>query len=138
MIAPKVFSKECERTGEFGSLQFRMVTMSEKGLHFEVSNVSALGDFLSTGAGRPVVDKTNLKGVYQIEFDVSDEEMDDPAAAAAFAPPGAGGAPAASTPVDHSAFFRQILKKLGLNVESQKAPIEMLVIDHIEKTPTGN
>jgi uncharacterized protein (TIGR03435 family) len=114
------------------------MTMGDKGMHFEASKVASLAEILSPGAGRPVLDKTNLKGSYQIEFDVSDEEMDNPAAAAAFAPPGAGAAPVASTPVDGSAFFRDILKKLGLNVESQKAQVEMLMIDHIEKTPTGN
>jgi uncharacterized protein (TIGR03435 family) len=126
---------QMQYTANDGGLKF---SMGEKGLHFEVSRISALADFFSSGAGRPVLDKTNLKGSYQIEFDVSDEELDNPAAAAAFAPPGAGGAPVASAPVDGSAFFRDILKKLGLNVESTKDQVEMLVIDHIEKTPTGN
>jgi uncharacterized protein (TIGR03435 family) len=116
------------------------MTMGDKGIHFEASKVASLAEFFSPGAGRPVVDKTGLKGSYQIEFDVSDEEMDNPAAAAAFSPTGAGGgAPVASAPVDGSAFFRDILKKnLGLNVESRKDQVEMLVIDHIEKTPSEN
>jgi uncharacterized protein (TIGR03435 family) len=29
-------------------------------------------------------------------------------------------------------------EKLGLKLESKKAPIEILVIDHMEKTPTEN
>jgi uncharacterized protein (TIGR03435 family) len=122
-------------TAAGGGLKF---TMGEKGLHFEVSRISTLADFFSTGAGRPVLDKTGLKGSYQIEFDVSEDEMDNPAAAAAFSPQGTGGVGVASTPTDGSAFFKDILKKIGLNVESQKALVEMLVIDHIEKTPTGN
>jgi uncharacterized protein (TIGR03435 family) len=28
--------------------------------------------------------------------------------------------------------------QLGLKVESKKAPVEMLIIDHIEKAPTEN
>lgn len=109
--------------------------ITDKGVHFEASKISSLAEFFA-GTGRAVEDKTNLKGSYQIEFDVSDEEMDDPAAANLLAPPGANGPPEA--PTDPAAFFRTVLKKLGLNVESRKDQIEMLVIDHIEKTPTEN
>jgi hypothetical protein len=30
------------------------------------------------------------------------------------------------------------VQDLGLKLEGRKAPIEVLVIDHIEKSPTGN
>ncbi|MFZ0961971.1 MAG: TIGR03435 family protein, partial [Terriglobia bacterium] len=30
------------------------------------------------------------------------------------------------------------VKKLGLKLEPRKAPVEQLVIDHVEKTPTEN
>lgn len=30
------------------------------------------------------------------------------------------------------------LEKLGLKLESRKSPVEVLVIDHAEKTPTDN
>jgi len=33
---------------------------------------------------------------------------------------------------------RDGLKKLGLQLELRKAPIEVLVIDHLEKAPTEN
>jgi uncharacterized protein (TIGR03435 family) len=28
--------------------------------------------------------------------------------------------------------------QLGLKLEAAKAPLQMIVIDHVEKTPTGN
>jgi len=34
--------------------------------------------------------------------------------------------------------FINALEKLGLKLESRKAPLEVLVIDHAEKTPTAN
>jgi uncharacterized protein (TIGR03435 family) len=40
-------------------------------------------------------------------------------------------------PVD-AAFLRQILKGLGLTVESRKEPVEMVLIESIERTPTAN
>ena len=30
------------------------------------------------------------------------------------------------------------LKKLGLQLETRKAPVDVIVIDHLEKTPTAN
>jgi uncharacterized protein (TIGR03435 family) len=29
-------------------------------------------------------------------------------------------------------------EQLGLNLESRKEPVEILVIDHVEKNPSGN
>jgi uncharacterized protein (TIGR03435 family) len=29
-------------------------------------------------------------------------------------------------------------EQLGLNLESRKAPVEIFVIDHVEKNPSGN
>jgi uncharacterized protein (TIGR03435 family) len=57
--------------------------------------------------------------------------------------PGGGGgagadaspAAAASDPGGSSSVFASV-KKLGLKLEPRKAPVEQLVIDHLEKTPT--
>jgi uncharacterized protein (TIGR03435 family) len=35
-------------------------------------------------------------------------------------------------------FFRALQDQLGLRLEQRKAPVEILVVDHIEKTPTEN
>ena len=51
-------------------------------------------------------------------------------------PPGASPADAASTP-GGSAIFAA-MEKLGLKLDSRKAPVETIVVDHLEKTPTDN
>jgi len=58
--------------------------------------------------------------------------------AAARPTPGAGGPGgiAASDPSGGGMF--QAVQKLGLKLESQKAPVDKLIIDHIEKNPTEN
>jgi uncharacterized protein (TIGR03435 family) len=33
---------------------------------------------------------------------------------------------------------REGLKKLGLQLDQRKAPVEVLVVDHMEKAPTEN
>jgi hypothetical protein len=40
--------------------------------------------------------------------------------------------------LDGNAIFTQVQEQLGLKLEAQKAPFEVLVIDHAEKVPTAN
>jgi uncharacterized protein (TIGR03435 family) len=68
--------------------------------------VSRLADY----AGRPVVDRTGLAGKYGITLDFGRTDGDD-----------------------RPSIFTAVQEQLGLKLEAAKAPIEMLVIDHIEK-----
>jgi uncharacterized protein (TIGR03435 family) len=67
-------------------------------------------------AGRVVVDRTGLKGRY--EFTVH------------FTPPGVG---AAARSDDAPDFFTAIQEQLGLRLRATRAPVDTLVIDHIER-----
>jgi uncharacterized protein (TIGR03435 family) len=91
---------------------------------------------------------TDLKGNYQVALDISLAEVTAMAQAAAreagidmrMPPASAGGenntpASAASEPSGGSSIFASV-QKLGLKLEKRKAPVEQLVIDHVEKTPT--
>ena len=78
------------------------------------------------GVDRPMVDRTGLEGRYDFTVEFAPE----PNAVAAAASDAASD-PAAPT-------FRQALRdQLGLKLESVKADIRILVIDHIER-PSGN
>jgi uncharacterized protein (TIGR03435 family) len=72
---------------------------------------------------RPVIDMTNLKGSYQVAWE-----------GPAPPPPGSGG----FIPFDLGEAIIASLNKAGLKLEPRKAPIEMLVVDRLEKTPTEN
>jgi uncharacterized protein (TIGR03435 family) len=94
--------------------------------------------------GRNVVDMTDLKGSYEvgIDFSVADlmamvqaQGIDVGGAAAGAA--GAAGANTAPTPGGGTS-ITDAVQALGLKLESRKAPLEQLIVDHIEKTPTGN
>lgn len=102
------------------------------------------------GGGRPVVDRTGLKGNYQVAVEVSLADLMAMARARGInvPMPPPGGAPGAlpganspgalaSDPGGGSTIFASV-KKLGLKLEPSKAPVEQLVVDHIEKTPTEN
>lgn len=144
--------------GAKGTITMRMDMQSQM-MTLESSSVTMAGfaDMLTNimqmggGGGRQVVDMTGLKGNYQVGVDISLAE----AMAAArtqgmmpMGPPGgglAGGgaagaspASAASDPGGGGATVFASVKKLGLKLEPRKAPVEQLVIDHVEKTPTEN
>jgi uncharacterized protein (TIGR03435 family) len=93
-----------------------------------------------------VVDHTGLKGHYEVSLQLSIADLITAARRSGFdvppgpgGPGGAGGAAEASDPgggggstVTHS------LEALGLKLESSKAPVQQLIIDHVEKTPSEN
>jgi uncharacterized protein (TIGR03435 family) len=104
---------------------------------------------MSGGGGRQVVDMTNLKGHYEValEFGLADllqmaraNGMDIPAGAGRGAGPIGASAPsdAASDPGGGASSVTQAVSALGLKLESRKAPVDQLIVDHLEKTPTQN
>ena len=76
-----------------------------------------LATMLQQPAGRPVVDKTGLSGSYDIKIDFS---------------------PESSTDNSLPSIFTAIQETLGLKLEPQNIPVEFLVIDHTDRTPTEN
>jgi uncharacterized protein (TIGR03435 family) len=78
------------------------------------------------GVDRPMVDRTGLEGRYDFTIEFAPE----PNAVAATASDGASD-PAAPT------FIQALRDQLGLKLESVKADIRILVIDHIER-PSSN
>jgi uncharacterized protein (TIGR03435 family) len=48
-------------------------------------------------------------------------------------------APGSDAPVDFVGdAIRKTVEQLGLKLEARKAPIEMMIVDHVEKDPIGN
>jgi uncharacterized protein (TIGR03435 family) len=52
--------------------------------------------------------------------------------------PGAPGLPQASDPSGSVTLFEAVEKQLGLKLETTKRPVPVLVIDHVNQTPTEN
>src|SRR5471032_3200984 len=101
--------------------------------------MAALADSLTRYLDRPVVDLTELKGNYDFVLEVSPEDyramlIRSAIAAGVVLPPEAlralEGVP------DNSLFTA--VQALGLKLEQRKAPLEVLMIDHMEKAPTAN
>jgi bla regulator protein blaR1 len=76
---------------------------------------------------RPVIDMTNLKGYYQFSWVQPVPPVGAPREVVTERP--------AVTAEDAA---REALEKAGLRLEPRTAPVEVIVIDHLEKTPTEN
>ena len=102
------------------------------GMHIEVSQTAKLAALLGADADRPVLDKTELKGSYQIGFDILD------GASCSSAGAGASQIGMAPDPGTCNPEFDAVERQLGLRVEPQKASIPIIIIDRMDKTPTEN
>ncbi len=93
--------------------------------------------------GRQIVDMTEIKGNYDAAVEISMAEMMAMARAGGIDTPGAaggatGGPATASDPGAGGTSIADALQSMGLKLESRKAMVEQLIVDHIEKTPTEN
>ena len=121
-----------------------MMTMS--GFAEMLTQFSQMGG----GGGRQVVDMTNLKGNYEVAIDFALADLLQMARANGIdIPAGAGrgpGTPGAAAPSDAASdpgggttsSITAAVSALGLKLESRKAMIDQLLVDHVEKTPTEN
>lgn len=91
-----------------------------------------LAYMLSNELSRPVVDKTGLHGDFQIHLAYAPD-----APAASLGAPGPRPADAAATVDLGPDIFTAMQEQLGLKLQPAKGPVEVLVIDHVEK-PTEN
>ena len=90
------------------------------------SDFNGFVGFLRSELGRPVVDATGLTGKFDFKLEwVPDESQ--PNSGGDVPPPDATGA----------SIFAAIQEQLGLKLEAMKGPVEMLMIDHVEK-PSEN
>jgi uncharacterized protein (TIGR03435 family) len=115
--------------------------------HMEATKVpmSQLVDMLSNIMARPVVDSTDIKGVFDLVLDYTPDENTPGMAMklgvrlAGPRPEGGGGEPAhdAGSP-DAPNIFAALQEKLGLKLESQKLPVDIIVVDKAERVPTEN
>jgi uncharacterized protein (TIGR03435 family) len=89
-------------------------------IRFGGLNSTMLARALNPYAGRMVVDRTGLSGSWDFELK--------------FAAQGRGPGPDAPAPdPDAPDFFTAIQEQLGLKLESTKGPVEVLVIDSVER-----
>jgi uncharacterized protein (TIGR03435 family) len=87
------------------------------GLRLMNTPLSSFATSLRSLSGRPVVDKTGIQGRY--DFTLNFARLDDPDST-------------------FPSFSTALQEQLGLKVEPAKVPLDLVVIDHVEKIPTEN
>jgi uncharacterized protein (TIGR03435 family) len=75
-----------------------------------------LANALAYRLRRPVVDKTGIRGAFSLNLEYSDRSDD----------------------ASHPSVFAALQEKLGLRLTAAKGPVEVFVVDHIDKRPTEN
>jgi uncharacterized protein (TIGR03435 family) len=114
--------------------------------HLEATKVpmSQVADMLTNILARPVVDSTGIEGVFDFKLDYTPDENTPGMAmklglALGPRPEGGGGEPGheAGAP-DAPNIFAALQEKLGLKLETQKLPVDIIVIDKAERVPTEN
>ena len=115
-----------------------MMMMDPSGMHLKAASATlpGLAEALSRFTERPVVDATGIQGQYDFDLVFSPETMRGMRAMTGPMPHPAGESPEAAP--DQAPSVLDAVQKYGLKMESRKGPLEMLTIDHIEKTPTEN
>lgn len=99
------------------------------------SSMGSLAGLLSQQLGRTVLDRTRLKGKYDYTLRWTRDEYQDGIVGLAAGEPGLK--PAADADSSPPSIFTAIHEQLGLRLESTKGPVEVVVIDHIER-PSEN
>jgi uncharacterized protein (TIGR03435 family) len=94
------------------------------------ATLEPLLNLLSRELRTPVVDETGLKGKFNYFLDINPYFTEESRKAAQ----GINGPPPDANAIIAAAFQ----KELGLKVEPKKAPVPMIIVDHVEKAPSEN
>ncbi|SPE26965.1 conserved exported hypothetical protein [Candidatus Sulfopaludibacter sp. SbA3] len=128
-----------------GSGRGGMMMMRPGHLQAKRIGVEGLANLLSNITGKPVIDQTELKGIYDFTLDYAPDTAEGgPMMMGGMPPPppGAGGGeggrmPMASEPTGMT-IYAAVQQTLGLKLEAKKLPLDNVVIDRIERVPTEN
>ena len=101
-------------------------------VEFEGGTLSMFTGLLNLILDRPVIDKTGITNYFEIHLPFSPDDLAAPRPATADP-----GAPADGAAPDAPRIFQAIQEQLGLKLVPAKGPVDMLVIDHIER-PSEN
>ena len=127
-----------------GGRGMTMMRMEGPGRLHMTSMGTAMPNFaemLARQVGKPVFDETKLEGLFDIDLEFKPDagmggmvRMAGPGGM----PHGDGAGGPAPDAVEAPSIFTAVQDQLGLKLESKKGPIETIVVDSANKTPTEN
>jgi uncharacterized protein (TIGR03435 family) len=89
-------------------------------ISFDAVPLGMLASVIGNDLDRPVFDETGLKGKYTFTLDWSERKRK-------------GVPSAAPEPSDAPSIFTAVQERLGLKLEPRRAPVEMFVVDRVER-----
>jgi uncharacterized protein (TIGR03435 family) len=108
-----------------GDPSFRTGKMSLTGTGATLGELTL---FLSRELREPVIDQTGLKGLFDYTLDINAYVTEEIKKSGGDGPP-----------LEANSIIAQAMQaQLGLKVEAKKMAVSMLVVDHLEKSPTEN
>jgi uncharacterized protein (TIGR03435 family) len=123
------------------SRSYEIVVAGSDGVRYQLfarqETMEHLASVLSGPLSRTVVDMTNLKGEYDFSL-IFAVETPGGTIPRTGPPPDMIEAHPSSVIADDLTVFAALEKQLGLKLEPRKSPATILVIDKVEKAPTGN
>jgi uncharacterized protein (TIGR03435 family) len=100
------------------------VRVTSHSISLESGELARMTQLLSAALGRPVVDRTGLNGIYDLSLEWDDAPMRE------------GGVPGLDAPTapgnEHGSIFTAIQDQLGLRLEPERVPVEVIVVDRME------
>lgn len=121
--------QDCDTPAANGVACHTILGGQGRGLHGQAVDLSDVARYLGNFAERPVVDRTGLHGLFRIETRGWTPLSGKPAAPGAKAEDG--------TELANVPTIFEAMGEVGLRLEAQRAPVDVIVIEHIEK-PSGN
>lgn len=132
----KTNSQEPKSLGPDGKpRQMMMLRMQPNGSRVTAPSATLAGlcDLVSRFMERPVVDMTGIEGQYDFDLTFTPEIIRGV--------PGGGPPPVDhqnDTPSEPAPSLADAVQQYGLKLEARKAPLELIVVTHAEKTPSEN
>ncbi len=130
---PKMAEKDCPEVSSSDGYCHLFTGGQGNGIHGKTVEMTELVTFLESWTDRPVIDNTGFKGLFDIDTSGWIPMRLRPS-------PLPGAAPSA----EDRAFadparptLQAVLSKVGLKLESSRGPVDVVVIDHVER-PTEN
>jgi uncharacterized protein (TIGR03435 family) len=114
-------------------------SLGANGFETKKLTMPTFADMLTRFLDRPIVDMTNVKGAYDLTLNLTPEDrlamlIRSAVAAGVVLPPQA----LALLDTGSTDSLSNALKSVGLTLESSRAPLEILVVDEIQRKPSEN
>jgi uncharacterized protein (TIGR03435 family) len=116
------------------------IMVDPNGVHLKApsATVANLAEMISRFSERPVLDMTGVQGRYDFDLVFAPETMHGMPMPLKRPTPGEDGPAPADAPGERAGSMYDAVRRYGLKLEPRKAPVEIVVVDRIEKQPTEN